>query len=131
MLIHRLRIPGPAIPPAWILAAAPLLFYAPPLLAVLVGFPLVLIAATSSDAPESRIMTAMGALSYPLYVIHFPLLHWIGWLLARRMPEWASIPVSVALVLICTALALKLWDEPIRRRLSRQPAAPNCKGAQG
>jgi peptidoglycan/LPS O-acetylase OafA/YrhL len=120
VLIFRLRIPRPAMPPVMVLAAAPLLFYAPPLFAVMVGFPLVLIAATSTHARGSRFMTAMGALSYPIYVIHFPLLHWIGWLLAGRMPAWASIPVSVALVLLCAILALKLWDEPLRRWLLRQ-----------
>jgi len=123
VLIHRGKLPRLPIPPILILAAVPLLFYAPPLLAILVGYPLVLIGATAPDMGASRLMTAMGALSYPLYVIHFPLLHWIGWLLAGRMPAWASIPVSVALVLLCSLLALKLWDEPVRRWLSR-PATP-------
>jgi peptidoglycan/LPS O-acetylase OafA/YrhL len=122
VLIFRLKIPRPATPPLLALAAALLLLYAPPLFAVLAGFPLVLIAATTSDARGARIMTAMGALSYPLYVIHFPLLHWIGWLLAGRMPAWASIPVSVALVLLFAFVALKLWDEPVRRWLSLQTA---------
>ena len=123
VLIHRLPIPRRPVAPALILAAAALLFWAPPLAAVLVGFPLVLIAATAPDGRPSRVMAAMGALSYPLYVIHYPLLHWVGWLLAGRLPEWAGVPVSVALVLACTVLALKLWDEPVRRWLSRQPAA--------
>lgn len=122
VLIHRLRIPRPTFPPVLVLAAAALLFYAPPPLAVLLGFPLVLIAATPPEARTSRVMAAMGALSYPLYVIHYPLLHWVGWLLAGRLPEWAGVPVSVALVLLCAILALKLWDEPVRRWLSRRPA---------
>lgn len=123
VLIYRAKIPRPVLPPVVLLAAVPLLFYAPPLLAVLVGFPLVLIAATGPDTRGSRIMTMMGALSYPLYVIHFPLLHWIGWLLARRLPAWAGVPASVALVLLVTVVVLKLWDEPVRRRLSRQTRA--------
>ena len=120
VLIHRGRLPRVSIPPILLLAAAPLLFYAPPLVAILVGYPLVLIGATAPGARSSRLMSAMGALSYPLYVIHFPLLHWIGWLLGERLPEWASIPVSVAIVLLCSLLALKVWDEPVRRRLSRR-----------
>lgn len=123
VLIHRGRLPRVSIPPILLLAAVPLLFYAPPLVAILVGYPLVLIGATAPGARTSRLMAAMGALSYPLYVIHFPLLHWIGWLLAGRMPEWASIPVSVTIVLFCSLLALKLWDEPVRRRLSRRATA--------
>jgi peptidoglycan/LPS O-acetylase OafA/YrhL len=121
VLIYRTKIPRPAVPPILVLAAVPLLFYAPPLVAVMAGFPLVLIAATRPSEPGSRVMAAMGALSYPLYITHYPLLHWTGWLLAHRMPQRWSIPVSLALVLIGAWLALKLWDEPVRRWLSRQP----------
>lgn len=124
VLIFRLKIPRPATPPLLALVAVPALFYAPELLAVLVGYPLVLIAATTSDPRGARVMTAMGAMSYPLYVIHFPLLYWVGWLLARRMPEWASLPVSVVLMLLFAFVALKLWDEPVRRWLSRRTATP-------
>lgn len=122
VLIFRVKIPRPNLPPLLILAAFPALLFAPPLLAVLAGYPLLLIAATAPDARGSRVMAAMGALSYPLYVIHFPLLYLVGWLLARRMPEWASIPVSIALMLLAAFVALKLWDEPVRRWLSRRTA---------
>lgn len=122
VLIFRLDLPRPATPPLLALAAVPVLFCAPPIVAVLVGFPLVLIAATTSDPRGARIMTAMGALSYPLYVIHLPLLYWIRWLLPLGLPESVSLPVSTALVLLCAFMALKLWDEPIRRWLSQRTA---------
>jgi peptidoglycan/LPS O-acetylase OafA/YrhL len=120
VLIFRLKIPRPTLHPVLILAAAMLLFCAPPLATVLIGYPLVLIAATKPDRRGAAAMAAMGALSYPVYVIHFPLLHWIGWLLAGQAPAWASIPISVAIVLLCATAALKLWDEPARRWLSRR-----------
>jgi peptidoglycan/LPS O-acetylase OafA/YrhL len=120
VLIFRLDIPRPRTPPPLVLAAAAALFFAPPLLAVLVGFPLVLIAATPTDAPASRAMTAAGALSYPLYVIHLPALYWIRWLLPLGLPEWASVAASLALALLAAYLALKLWDEPVRRWLARR-----------
>jgi peptidoglycan/LPS O-acetylase OafA/YrhL len=122
VLIFRLKIPRPAVPPWLVLAAIPALFCAPPILAVLVGFPLVLIAATSADTRDARVMTAMGALSYPLYVIHLPLLYWVRWLLPLRWPEWASVSASLALVVLCAFGVLKLWDEPVRRWLSRRTA---------
>ena len=127
VLIWRLKISWRPVHPLLALAAVPALFHAPEIFAVLVGYPLVLVAATSSVSSNlrgSRIMTAMGAMSYPLYVIHFPLLYWLGYLLARRMPEWASLPVSIVLMLLCAFVALKLWDEPVRRWLSRRPATP-------
>ncbi|WP_374573633.1 hypothetical protein [Phenylobacterium sp.] len=38
---------------------------------------------------------------------------------AHRTPAWASIPVCTAARLAFSVLALKLWEEPLRRRLSR------------
>jgi peptidoglycan/LPS O-acetylase OafA/YrhL len=122
VLIFRLDIPKPALPPWLILAAVPALMFAPPILAVLVGYPVVLIAATRAKAQDSRVMGAMGALSYPLYVIHLPALYWIRWMLPLNWPEWARVAASVALTLACAWAALKLWDEPVRRWLSRQLA---------
>ncbi len=127
VLICRLKISWLPAPPLIVLAAVPALLFAPAIFAVLVGYPLVLIAATSarpSNSPGSQIMTTMGAMSYPLYMIHFPLLYWLGWLLAHRLPAWASLPVSFVLMLVCAFAALKLWDEPARRWLSRRTAVP-------
>lgn len=129
VLIFRLKPPRPSLPPLLPLAAAAALFFAPPLLAVLVGFPLVLIAATTSNPAGARLMTAAGAVSYPLYVIHLPLIYWIRWLLPLHMPPWASLPLSIALVLLGAWLALKLWDEPARRWLSRRLAARPAEAA--
>jgi peptidoglycan/LPS O-acetylase OafA/YrhL len=122
VLIFRLKIPRPTLAPWLIVAAVPALFCAPPILAVLVGFPLVLIAATGPDTQGSGGMTVMGALSYPLYVIHLPLLYWIRWLLPLRWPKRSPIPASLALVVACAFGVLKLWDEPVRRWLSRRTA---------
>lgn len=122
VLIFRSEIPRPRIHPLLVMAAVPLLFCAPPVLAVLGGYPLVVIAATSADSRGAGIMTAAGALSYPLYVIHLPLLYWIRWGLPLNLPMWASIAASVALSLLGACVALKLWDEPVRRLLSRRAA---------
>jgi peptidoglycan/LPS O-acetylase OafA/YrhL len=131
VLIHRTKIPRPAVPPVLVLAAVPLLFYAPPHLAVLVGFPMLLIAATRPGARQSHVMAAIGALSYPLYVIHFPLLHWLKRLFAAH-PPWEPyfVPAAAALVILGAVVALKLWDEPARRYLSRRSApVPQVKPA--
>ena len=125
VLIHRTKLPRPNLPPWLVLGAVILMFWAPPLLAVIVGYPLILLAATRPGGRPSRVMAAMGALSYPLYAIHYPLLHWTGRLLANRLPAWASIPTSVALLLLGAFLVLKLWDEPVRRWLTqRKPFSP-------
>jgi peptidoglycan/LPS O-acetylase OafA/YrhL len=122
VLIFRLDIPRPVLPPWLVLAAVPALMFAPPILAILVGYPLVLIAATRAEAPGSRAMAAMGALSYPLYVIHLPALYWVRWALPLEWPEYARVGASLGLTLLCAWVALKLWEEPVRRWLARRTA---------
>lgn len=119
VLIWRLKLPRPAVSPLLALGATAALFWAPPIAAVLVGFPLVLLAAATTDGWGARTMTAAGALSYPLYVIHLPVLYWLRWMLPLDLPPWASVSASVGLTLLCAWAALKLWDEPARRWLSR------------
>jgi peptidoglycan/LPS O-acetylase OafA/YrhL len=76
---------------------------------------------------RQKVVSFLGRLSYPLYAVHFPLIYlyimWVGkdghpyegythpWLLA--------IIILAASVLIAT-LCLILYDEPLRKRLSRK-----------
>ncbi len=121
VLVARSRIPRPAIPAILVLAAIPALFWVPGWLAILIGFPLVLVAATRPGQGPSRIMAALGALSYPLYAIHYPLLHWTRPLFtAWEVPDPWLAPANLAVILACAILALKLWDAPMRRWLARR-----------
>lgn len=88
-----------------------------------VVFPVIL--SLGANAGASRWDAASrvsGALSYPVYVLHYPLYMVIGGLLIM-----AGSPLSAplqglfagAVVLTVSWAALKLYDEPLRHRLSR------------
>jgi peptidoglycan/LPS O-acetylase OafA/YrhL len=88
-----------------------------------VVFPLMVLAGRRD--PEGRLGVAArvsGAISYPLYA-----LHWLGWELMLRLYRLLGghgYPLAFAAVAIPVILAfawavLKLYDEPVRRRLRR------------
>ena len=65
----------------------------------------------------------LGELSYPLYLVHYPI-HYIffGWL-SDTKPAWSlKMPVAIAVYISCLILAygvMRFVDTPIRRRLGR------------
>ena len=78
----------------------------------------------SSEA-TNKITQALGDISYPLYIVHYPIMYvFYAWLIKNEIytlggcAEMATLVVlgSIALALLC----LKLYDEPVRRWLSRR-----------
>jgi peptidoglycan/LPS O-acetylase OafA/YrhL len=65
----------------------------------------------------------LGELSYPLYLVHYPI-HYVffGWL-SNSKPDWSvRTPVSIGVYLGCLLLGfvvMRLVDMPIRKRLAR------------
>lgn len=93
-----------------------------PMLAAVV-FPIIILAgAGQPDAPGvwGAGWRFSGAVSYPLYALHAPL--WAlgsGALVTFGAPLSASTAaLLIALIILASWLALKLYDEPLRRRLS-------------
>jgi peptidoglycan/LPS O-acetylase OafA/YrhL len=98
------------------------------LVVVLIGFPILVIAAIQSQPGRLRhVYTWAGAVSYPLYALHFPLITWGKG--AVRMLDLPSMGGGLGSLLIAgfvlvSWLTLKLFDEPIRRILALpKPAA--------
>lgn len=101
--------------------------------AVLLGFP-VIVAAGSMAAPNrwlDPLWRWLGAISYPLYTIHYPFVVVISNLL--KMRHWQAFAPEAALgtVLFTVALAsaATFWyDQPVRAWLNRQFRAPPRAG---
>ena len=94
------------------------------LLALFVLFPaLVAIAATTAPGlgPIARLCRIAGDLSYPIYVLHYPLYVLIGGLVFQMAGITLPVPwrglVTITIVIATAWLVLKVYDEPIRRRL--------------
>jgi peptidoglycan/LPS O-acetylase OafA/YrhL len=97
-----------------------------PLILMTAVFPVIIWLGANHEAPGflSRISQILGDLSYPVYVLHVPVI-WIFAGVLRRVNIYdvsLAVPLAIALILgVCTVswLALKCYDEPLRRKLSR------------
>jgi len=129
---HRIQPFTTLSVPAWALAGvlfATLAFPWTPLnwlydfVCVSAVFPLMVLAGRRDPGGvQGALCRVSGAISYPLYA-----LHWLGWELMLRLFRaigGKGYPIGFALVAIPVVMAfawavLKLYDEPVRRRLGR------------
>ncbi len=78
----------------------------------------------TSTGITSKINRALGEISYPLYIVHYPLMYiFYAWLIENRVytlgQSWSVALAVVASSLILAVLCLKLYDEPVRRWLAK------------
>lgn len=131
LLQRRRRAAAGRSPLAWLAVAAVALLLAAKipgallfdLLTIFVAFPLLVRFAASVEPPRPALASALGALSYPLYVIHVPLLSIVARaaIFAGTRPEALAPWIGLAAIAILCAAALWLdraYDAPIRRRAS-------------
>lgn len=98
------------------------------MLAVLIVFPLLVITGAGSKMTDRRTVAAcrwLGAISYPLYITHYPWIYvHMAWAAAHPdAPRATHIFVSVAVFVITLSIAyaaMKLYDQPVREWLSRK-----------
>ena len=95
---------------------------------IMIVFPLIVWIAASSDSAQSKftlkLSKFLGDLSYPLYIVHYPVMYvFYAWLIKNQYFTLGETWQMVILVLtVCIVLAyacLKLYDEPIRKWLSK------------
>ncbi len=126
----------PRVSGLWLGLALLLLFSVPQfhgdwiynLLGIFFLFPLILLLGLDQGSLSPFFVPAalwLGRISYPLYVLHFPLLVRNSYHLfhARHGLPLVAITCAATLgVVLLSWLALVLYDEPLRRRLGRRPA---------
>ena len=94
------------------------------LLCVMVVFPLIIMVGASGAASSRTegICRFLGDLSYPLYLVHYPiLLLFYYWAWGHHYGLMDVIPQAVAFflaTLIAAYLFMKYWDAPVRRHLA-------------
>lgn len=101
-------------------------------LSIVLLFPLVVWLGASGQvagAGASRICAFLGAISYPIYITHYPLIYiYTGWVSAHKVSLQQALPVTLLTFAAAIGLAyacLKLYDEPVRQWLKRKFMAPS------
>lgn len=92
---------------------------------IIAVFPLVVWYAASgktTDIASTRICRFLGDISYPLYIVHYPLMYaFYMWLIkTRQYTLYETWPAALAVVtasIILAWLCLKLYDMPVRKWL--------------
>ena len=73
---------------------------------------------------SSRICKFLGDISYPIYITHYPLIYiYTAWVCNNNATITEGIPYMILVLVGAIALAyasLKLYDEPVRRRLTER-----------
>lgn len=89
------------------------------LLAIAVGFPLIILSGVGAGQ-TSAFWRAGADMSYPLYLLHIPILTLCVALCAAQSMIARSIcmMVGVAVAILCSFAAHRIWDQPLRRWLS-------------
>lgn len=94
---------------------------------ILLIFPLLVwlgASGTTTDAFSTRLCRFLGDISFPLYITHYPVMylfyHWMIKTGNHTLADTWPVALGVMTLNILVAYAaLRLYDEPLRRRLSR------------
>ncbi len=77
-----------------------------------------------TDKYTNRVCKFLGAISYPLYMVHYPFIYlYYAWVKNDRLTFGESLPGALAVVIGSILLAyicLKWYDEPVRKYLAKR-----------
>lgn len=95
---------------------------------IIIVFPLLLwigASGTTTDEKSTKICKFLGDISYPLYVIHYPIMYlFYAWLIKNQLytfgQTWQVALCVYAGSILVAYLCLKLYDEPVRKYLAKR-----------
>jgi peptidoglycan/LPS O-acetylase OafA/YrhL len=96
---------------------------------IILVFPLVIVAGAAAQAGGrlQKLCSFSGAISYPLYITHYPFIYIFGhWVWTTKPPRDQVAWVGAGLIVLVVALAwaaMKFYDTPLRVWLGRRAAA--------
>ena len=77
----------------------------------------------TTDAFSTRLCATLGQLSYPIYILHYPLMYlFYAWVWQNGVSPREALPVCAAMLVVIPALAwtaLHFYDIPLREALGR------------
>jgi len=96
-------------------------------LCIIIIFPLIVSIGAGGNLTGKysiKICRFLGAISYPLYITHYPLIYMhIAWVDNNKIPMQQGLLGGLLLLLVSIAIAyasLKLYDEPVREWLKKR-----------
>lgn len=96
-------------------------------LCIIFIFPLIVFMGASGEVKgkfSSKICKFFGDISYPLYIVHYPLIYiFTAWVVDNKVPLREAWPVGLLLILSSITIAyacLKLYDVPVRKWLAKR-----------
>ena len=77
----------------------------------------------TSDKVSASVCKFLGDISYPLYIVHYPVMYlFYAWLIKNRLytlgETWQVVACVYATNVLLAFAALKLYDEPVRKWLA-------------
>ena len=95
---------------------------------IIIAFPILLwigASGTTTDKKSTQICKFLGDISYPIYVIHYPFMYlFYAWLIKNQLftlgETWQVALCVYAWNILFAYLCLKLYDEPVRKWLTKK-----------
>lgn len=95
------------------------------MLCVMIFFPVILwlgASGTTTDKISTGVCKFLGEISYPLYVVHYPIMHlFYQWLIENKIYTldacWPVVLAVIASSLLLAWLTMKFWETPVRKWL--------------
>jgi peptidoglycan/LPS O-acetylase OafA/YrhL len=95
-------------------------------LCIIIAFP-VIVAAGAGGKIKGRwvgLCRFLGAISYPIYIIHYPFVYiYVGWIMEKKPSPYQMATIGAALFIffiLFAYLTLKLYDEPVRAWIKKK-----------